>query len=126
MSEKAVIGWLAVYAGGSVYTSEDGPWETLPEDGILGVVLCENTRTEAGAYTRQILSGNDHYFHVPPDVWGSSDDPADEIRRRYPGAWVKRGKWVSAAEFARAQEWLAGERFTWLGGSEPKPCEGCG
>jgi hypothetical protein len=36
--------------------------------------------------TRRVEQGNDSYWATPEGIYAHSDDPAEEIERRYPGA----------------------------------------
>ncbi len=83
-----VIGWSVWYED-SFYTSHDTRWGDLPDDGVQVMYLYKSDGR------RLHCSGDSSYFHVPPDVWGSNRDEPNEVRKRYPGAIVKRGKWTS-------------------------------
>jgi hypothetical protein len=96
-----VLGWVMVYEGLRVYDSREHSWDDLPEDGVLdGCVYREG---EDGRVTRRTVGGADRYWLLPDGLTVvHSNDPEEEIRARYPGAQVKRGKWVPDDEMARA------------------------
>lgn len=109
-----VIAWKAWFAGGAAYCSSGTRWEELPSDGMLGVVTVFDERhTGTGERLRRVINGRDWYWTAPaPDgetIYGYSDDDPEEIRDRYPGAVLVRGKWTSDPEMARVslemQEW---------------------
>lgn len=90
-----VIGWRIWYADGTSISSRESSWEDAPDDGVLFVMVYRD-----GGY-RMTMLGNDWYFRAP-DIHGfgmiyghQNGDTKAEILRRYPGAVIKRGKWVS-------------------------------
>lgn len=98
---RTVVGWRCWYTDDRHFNSEQDEWGELPDDGVLCVKLYYDEFADNGEtrYTL-LLDGHDHYFHVPEtDLFGSSNDPVEEIHERYPGAIVKRGKWAPAEEF---------------------------
>ena len=100
-----VTAWRAYYTDDRAFASTETPWRDLPDDGVLLVRLYYDEFTRGGdvRYTKS-LSGDDHYFHVPgTDLFGCNNDPIPEIRARYPGAVVKRGKWTTHAEMQRVK-----------------------
>lgn len=105
----ALVGWRAYFADGARYDSRGTAPEELPTDGVLGIVKYKPERTRAGKPYREILSGYDHYFWWRGEWFGNSD-PSDEIERRYPGALILRGKWVTNAEMKRVQADMARAR----------------
>ena len=55
---------------------------------------------------REGMCGIDHYFMAPHHsgtTYGSNNDTKEEIESRYPGALVKRGKWVPSSVFKKIQ-----------------------
>lgn len=88
--------WRAWYTEGRVFDGQGfEDWLALPDDGVLTVMLW----FEDG--TRRVEQGNDQYWATPEGIYAHSDDPTEEIERRYPGASVKRGKWTTDAEMQR-------------------------
>lgn len=104
-----MTGWRAYYADGARYSSRESRPEDLPRDGVLGIVKYLDKRTQAGKPYRAILSGDDHYFYWQGE-WFSNSDPVDEIRRRYPGALLLRGRWTASAEMECVQAEMARAR----------------
>ena len=100
-----VIAWRAWYAGGASYCSSGTSWDELPDDGVLGVVTIFSKRAPNGARLKRMIDGRDWYWRAPgldgEPIYGFSDDDPDEIRDRYPGAELKRGKWTSDPEMSR-------------------------
>lgn len=86
------------YKGGAVVHGDGfDDWKAAPDDGVLRVdVQVSNDHTQA-------LYGREQYFATPDGVWGHSDDSIEEVRKRYPGAAVKRGKWTTAPEMKAVQ-----------------------
>jgi hypothetical protein len=96
VSDLTVARFRAWYTEGRVFDGasfED--WRALPDDGVLTVMLW------FGNGTRRVEQGNDFYWATPDGIWAHSDEPQDEIERRYPGASVKRGMWTTDAEMER-------------------------
>lgn len=100
---RKVLGLIVWYDSGEPYrvkTPED--WAALPDDGVVEcVVYFDDGR-------RNSLGGHDWYFYAPhPDgpIYGSQTYTTEkEIKKRYPGANVKRGKWVPEATLHRVAE----------------------
>lgn len=98
MAAQDVVRWRVWYVGGEVREGKTfTDWQTLPDDGVLIVMLYH----EDG--TRRIEQGNDSYWATPEGAYAHSNDPAEEIKRRYVGASVKRGKWTTDAEMQRVE-----------------------
>ncbi len=102
--DHSVIGWRAWYDGGRTFTSKTTEWVNLPDDGMQAMVIYFATGN------RTMESGNDFYFQVPGTpltvIYGSesrSKSKAD-IRKRYPGAIVKLGRWTNFDELNRVQD----------------------
>lgn len=92
-----VIAWRAFYRGSRVYTSERTVWEDLPGDGVLSIVLYFDEAAPSRDPLRRIMEGSDYYFRAPGEsgpIFGHSDETPESIRRRYPGASIKRGQWT--------------------------------
>lgn len=99
-----VIGWRAWYAGGRKYSSKSSTWEELPKDGVIQIYLFMDERNKSSRMPyRRGMAGSDYYWHVPgEDVYGAcnADEMGpNEILLRYPGALIKKGKWVSEQEY---------------------------
>lgn len=101
----AADGWRLYYTEDRAYSSADTEWVACPDDGVLALVLYYDAYTDGGVQYRKVLTGDDHYFHVPgTDLYGCNNDSIPEIEARYPGAVVKRGKWTTHAEMTRVEQ----------------------
>ena len=85
-------GWRAWFDDGSVYDSEETPeWSQVPEDAVLVRIIYYTDGT------RQIQQGLGYYYEAPhhsgESIFGAGSNRR-EIRRRYPGAVLKRGRWA--------------------------------
>lgn len=106
-----ILGWAAwvdTDTGTEIYSSKDTEWADLPDDGIIYIMLYKDEgdglEENLNRYThREGMSGVDHYFMAPhhsgASTYGSNNDTKAEIESRYPGAIVKRGKWVPSEVF---------------------------
>ena len=100
-----VEAWRVYYTDSREYSSAETDWAELPDDGVLLLRLYYDAFSRGGVRYTKSLSGDDYYFHVPgTDLYGCNNDPPAEIRERYPGAVVKRGKWTTHAEMRRVQQ----------------------
>ena len=99
------IGWHAWYTDNREFDSKHIAWDDLPSDGLAIVVVFMGDLTpeeEPGTYT-QTYHGYDYYWTIPGtplEVFYAHDDP----KGRYPGASVKRGKWMPTEEFEQYAE----------------------
>jgi hypothetical protein len=69
-------------------------WEALPTDGVAAVRVYYGEDAPSGRPFTMNLTGDDHYFATPSGILGCSNDTRADIDNRYPGAAVKRGRWV--------------------------------
>lgn len=101
--------WRAWYTEGRTFDGETfEDWRALPDDGALEFVVC----FEDG--TSRMASGNDRYWSVPGGVFlAHSNDPADEITERYPGASIKRGMWTTETDMARVHDEAVAYALAW-------------
>lgn len=101
-NNQTILGFRVWYENDQIFDSKTTTWEVLPDDGLIVVMLYENKRLKSGTgYYRKICSNQSYYWVVPPnnlDVFYDDDNPIE----RYPGAVVKRGKWVPYAEYETA------------------------
>lgn len=97
--EVAGVAWRAWYVDGRTYDSRSCRWRDLPDDGALGfrIYFLEMPAPD-GLPQARVMSGSDYYFCVPGVGYFDSDDEPAEIRRRYLGAIIKRGKWTTDRE----------------------------
>lgn len=108
-----VIAWKVWYTGGAAFCSDAASWNDLPDDGVLGVVtVFDDRHTGTGARLKRSIDGRDWYWRSPgidgEPIFGFSDDDPDEIRSRYPGAVLLRGKWASDPEMYRVMDEMNG------------------
>lgn len=96
-----VLGWRFYIDGGFVFDSRNNNWNEVSSDGvIIGYLYKEQGYKEE-------MCGSDRYFQAPHSegiIYGHSNDSEQEIKKRYPGAVVKRGKWVPPEVFSRIQK----------------------
>lgn len=84
-----VVGWRIWYDDGQVYDSLTATWASLPDDGVLVVMLYRRDGS------RRVMSGNDYYwtaYHPQGVIYGHADNPPDPTR--YTGALIKRGRFA--------------------------------
>jgi hypothetical protein len=94
-----ILGWRCWYEGDAVYQGRTfTEWQALPADGVIHVMVYYDQNDRSGKPLRMSLQGHDHYFLTPNGVLGSNNDTLADIKQRYPGASIKRGKWVLADE----------------------------
>lgn len=100
-----IIGWRAWFTEVPLqgkllrFSSVNTPWEKLPRDGCLGIVLYEDRNKPDGNPLRLILSGHDHYFRadgVNDYLYGASDSSTSDIKARYSNPNIIRGIWTDA------------------------------
>lgn len=120
-----ILGWAAWFdtsSGVEVFSSKDTAWEDLPDDGVIYIMLYKDegdgqeANLNADRYThREGMCGIDQYFMAPHHsgfpVYGSNNDTKEEIESRYPGAIIKRGKWVPAEVFRRVD--MEAMKYVW-------------
>ena len=99
------------------YASDVTDFEELPDDGLQGIIKFQD---DGG---KQVLSGYEWYFEVkhPSGVYiiSGANDSADELRQRYPGIILKRGKHTTDEWI----QWLSNEAFPKA--QVPEGCRGC-
>ena len=127
-----VVAWRAWYADGGVYQSEEMDWSDLPNDGVVYVTLFYKETTPDGQATRRFMVGEWYFRWVALDdsvVYGHTtcsklpngelvSESVESILERYPGAEVKRGKWVSDEMMERIHQEATIRRVD-------DPCVGC-
>lgn len=79
------------YDDGSTYSSDDGPWDAAPADGVLYAVRWVDGKKE-------ILSGADYYY-IWGGVFASTDDLGPLLRKL---GFVKFGRWTSHRRMEQA------------------------
>ena len=95
------IGWRVWVDGGLIFDSREHTWEDVPGDGIIEMYVYKE-----GDY-RESLCGHTYYYiapHLEGFIYDSDNDPPDKIKKRYPGAIVKRGKRVPSEVMFRIQK----------------------
>lgn len=93
-----IIGWKVFYDDESVYSSRMGTWLDAPNDGVLKVLLFEDTTDGQGRPTRVIHHGQDLYFSDGDQLFGSNNDTLDVNLERYPRLVredFKLGRWTT-------------------------------
>ena len=96
-----VIGWRVWYEDSTVYNSKEHHWKDLPNDGLQIVVLYMNKRLKhTKGWCRCMRSSSDYYWTTLEsglEIFCGDESPTE----RYPGAVVKRGKWMPITEFEK-------------------------
>ncbi len=105
--------WIDTPEGVDQLESRATAWADVPDDGIIYKMLYKNdgdgleeNQNPNLVSRRESMVGVDHYFEAPHadgTIYGSSNDPAAEIVERYPGAIIKRGKWVPLETFDKVR-----------------------
>ena len=104
IQDYEVIGWRAWFEKEQIFDSKTHNWENIPDDGVLIIVqyhkiIHPNTKERY----RRTWSGVDYYWTTPEsklEVFCGDESPIE----RYPGAVIKRGKWVPVVEMETANE----------------------
>ena len=100
-------GWKIFYDDESVYSSRMGAWRDAPGDGVLRVLLFEDTTDGQGRPTRVIHQSQDHYFSDGDQLFGSNNNTLRENRERYPGLTsddFKLGRWTTGEILERVRQ----------------------
>lgn len=101
-----VIAWRVWYED-AVYDSRTHEWSDLPDDGVQVMVLWKSD------FRRMICCGDSSYWKLG-DLYASNMDEPPAVAERYPGAEIKRGKWLELSKYetirqaAAAYEWNDG------------------
>lgn len=119
-----IIGWRAFYTEDREYENGDDlleSFKTLPNDGLLSVVLYLDRNRPDGHPYREIVScpaefskspySHDYCFAVQSEngpMFMFDPGPPKDIKKRYPGAIVKRGKGVDPDTFKQVQAKVMG------------------
>lgn len=108
-----ILGWAAwvdTETGTEIYSSKEIDWADLPDDGIIYIMLYKDEGSgleeNLNQYTHtESQAGYNHYFNAPHHsglpIYGSNNDPEEVILERYPGASIKKGKWVPHEYYER-------------------------
>lgn len=96
--------WRVYYDDGTVWGSDDGPWENAPVDGVIFAVA----RTPGGV---DVHSGCDYYVMFEDGSLASTGDLGPLLRRRpaLSTAAFKIGRWTSHARFESISARVRGE-----------------
>lgn len=89
--------WGIYYDDESRWTSDDGPWESAPPDGVIFVV---EKRPEGAAFH----SGADYYIRFPDDGSVAATGDLGPLLRRRPAFLsdaIKFGRWTSHSRYER-------------------------
>lgn len=94
------------------YSSKDVAWADVPDDGIVYKMLYKDVddgtdRQLNPPNSREAMIGVDNYFEAPHrdgTIYGSGNESIESIQARYPGAVVKKGKWVPSETFSDVQK----------------------
>lgn len=84
------MSWKIYYDTGEVFTSEDGPFEEAPSDGVICIVRKDGERTE-------FHSGSDFYLRFDDDGTIATSDDLGPILRKL--GFIKFGRGTSHKKF---------------------------
>ena len=85
--------WIIYYDDGSTYSSDDGPPEDAPVDGVQVIM---QALSDGG---RRIVQGGDYYWWLG-DEWASGALVDLERRLRAAIPSIKFGRWMSSDGYA--------------------------
>ena len=100
ITDYEIIGWKAWYENDQFFESKTTDWKKLPDDGVLAVIIYSKFIQPNKENMRKVWDGYDYYFTTPEsglEVFCSDEEPS----KRYPGACIKRGKWVPILEMQK-------------------------
>lgn len=100
------LGWRAFYDDLSVYCSREHRWEYMPEDGVL-VVMIYMRDVATGSPRNRIVEASFYYLQEQPGrdpIIGQSETSLEDVRRRYPRASVKIGRWTDDVTWHRVEK----------------------
>lgn len=97
-----VIRWKAYFDSNgelAIFDSQQTPWEVLPRDGCLGVVLFEDGLKPDGNHLKNVLVSLDYYFKAG-EIYGGDVEVRErniqaEINARYDNPIITRGIWTT-------------------------------
>lgn len=119
---KQVVGWVAWYDEGGRFDSDTHEWESLPERGIVLVLLLFNDGT-----CRRCMGTDLYYLH--DFGWGTvyaNDNDRDGLLSRL--GWVKFGRWAPEGIVDLIEREASRVQSEWVnsGGKKPEKDCGCG
>jgi hypothetical protein len=102
--DLTVVGWIARYDDGSVYSSKQTSFKDLPDDGVLVITVYYAGGNAEGNHRRNTMHNSDVYFSDGDQLFGHNNDPIEETEARYPGRTLhfKRGRWTTAQAMKEA------------------------
>ena len=92
--------WRIYYDDGVVFTSDDGPFEEAPPDGVLFVL-----QRRVGTDVVNTLSGADYYAMIDGEIIATGS--VGELLRTI--GWIKHGRWTSRGRFEEVSRRVAAE-----------------
>jgi hypothetical protein len=77
--------WRIYYDGGATFSNLDGRFEDAPVEGVLGIVLADET------VGRRLVYGRDYYFILPDGTIADTDNIDTFLRTL---GIIKFGRWT--------------------------------
>jgi len=97
--KKEVLGWIAWFDDKKKYNSKETLWDDLPSDGCLIVNVFSKIEDQPNILCLTLNSDDWYWKQVREDgdiIYGSDTKQTEqEIKDRYPGAVLLRGRWAS-------------------------------
>lgn len=95
-----VDGWRAYYTDDRQYDSVTDTWTTLPDDGLLVVVVYFDAYSGDGDVQHTFIhDGADWYGYDGAELFVSNQQSIAVNRRRYPDCTFKQGQWTTRSEY---------------------------
>jgi hypothetical protein len=105
--EVEYLGWRAFYDDMSVYCSREHTWAELPEDGVL-VVMVYMKDAATGDLRKRALEASFYFIQEQndgrPPLISQSEESVEAIRKRYPRASIKVGRWTDEETWSRVEK----------------------
>jgi hypothetical protein len=95
--------WRIYYDDGRIFTSDDGPFDSAPPDGVLFILQKHGDRIET-------ISGADYYALID-DTIVATGDLGPILRRLAP--WCKFGRWTSIKRYEEIGRRVAIDAKSW-------------
>jgi len=95
--------WRIYYDDGRIFTSDDGPFDAAPTDGVLFILQKRGDRIET-------ISGADYYAMIDGEIV-STGDLGPLLRKM--ATWCKFGRWTSIKRYEEIGRRVAADAKSW-------------